>query len=113
MLLALAVIGVLVLIYFKTRQSNNAPEEVTKQAITKVLNDQVEAWNMGDLDGFMAGYWQDDGLLFFGGNVKTNGYQATFDRYRKKYKAEGQEMGTLAFSELETELLSPECAIVR
>ena len=33
-----------------------APTE--KEAIQKVLDDQVVAWNKGDLEGFMTGYWK-------------------------------------------------------
>jgi beta-aspartyl-peptidase (threonine type) len=35
----------------------------TDQAIRGVLDAQVAAWNKGDLDGFMAGYWNDDKLF--------------------------------------------------
>ena len=83
------------------------------QAIRKVLDDQVIAWNKGDLRGFMEGYWQSPELSFYSGKNKTKGWQATLDRYRKKYQGEGKEMGKLAFSELDVELLGPGHALVR
>jgi ketosteroid isomerase-like protein len=81
-------------------------------AIRKVLDDQAAAWNRGDLIGFMDGYWKSDRLSFFSNNDKTAGWQATLDRYRKKYQADGKEMGKLAFSELSVELLGTEHALV-
>jgi beta-aspartyl-peptidase (threonine type) len=35
------------------------------------------------------------------------------ERYRKRYQAEGREMGKLAFSELDIEMLGPDSALVR
>ncbi|HLJ94483.1 MAG TPA: nuclear transport factor 2 family protein [Gemmataceae bacterium] len=85
-----------------------------RQAIQEVLDAQVAAWNRGDLDGFMAGYWHSPQLTFFSGKDKTAGWQATLDRYRKRYPAEGPEkMGSLSFHELEIDVLSPDRAFVR
>src|SRR5437773_12578285 len=90
-----------------------AAQAEARKAIRKVLDDQVTAWNKGDLDGFMAGYWQSPDLSFFAGGTKLRGWQATLDRYRKKYQGEGREMGKLTFSELDVELLGPDSALVR
>src|SRR5438105_4561529 len=84
-----------------------------RAAIQKVLDDQVVAWNKGDLETFMAGYWKSDKLTFFSGNGKSAGWQATLDRYRKRYQAESKEMGKLAFEELSVELLGDDHALVR
>lgn len=82
-------------------------------AVKKVLDDQVVTWNKGDLEGFMAGYWKSDKLSFFSGDKKTAGWQATLDRYRKRYQADGKEMGKLSFDELSIELLGEGNALVR
>lgn len=82
-------------------------------AVRAVLAAQVTAWNRGDLDGFMAGYWQDEGLRFYSGGTVTAGWRATLDRYRKRYQADGKEMGTLTFSGLEVEPLGPAAALAR
>lgn len=82
-------------------------------AIRKVLDDQAAAWNRGDLAGFMNGYWKSDRLSFFSNNDKTAGWQATLERYRKKYQGDGKEMGKLAFSEVSVELLGAEHALVK
>jgi beta-aspartyl-peptidase (threonine type) len=82
-------------------------------AVRKVLDDQVVAWNKGDLKGFMEGYWNSPKLSFFSGKTPTRGWKETHERYEKRYRAEGKEMGKLAFSDLEIEMLGPDSALVR
>jgi beta-aspartyl-peptidase (threonine type) len=81
--------------------------------VRKTLDAQVAAWNRKDLDGFMAAYWRSPELTFYGGATVTRGWQATLDRYRKKYQSEGREMGTLAFDDLVVERLGVEAALAR
>lgn len=68
--------------------------------VCKVLADQADAWNRGDLDGFMAGYLNSPDLTFRSGGTVTKGYDETLARYRKKYQAPGAEMGQLTFDDL-------------
>jgi beta-aspartyl-peptidase (threonine type) len=82
-------------------------------AIQRVLDDQVAAWNRGDLEGFMAGYLHSPQLTFFSGKDRQSGWDATIERYRKRYQAEGKEMGKVSFSDLEIEPLGPGSAYVR
>src|SRR5438477_646886 len=39
-------------------------KESAEQAIRKVLDDQTRAWNRGDIEGFMVGYWKSPELTF-------------------------------------------------
>jgi uncharacterized protein (TIGR02246 family) len=82
-------------------------------AIQKVLTDQVTAWNKGDLAEFMKGYWNSKDLTFYSGKDKHQGWDQAFERYKKRYQGEGKEMGKLAFSELDVQLLTPEFAVVK
>jgi ketosteroid isomerase-like protein len=82
-------------------------------AIRLVLQQQREAWNRRDLNAFMQGYWNSPDLTFVSGAVVYRGWQAALDRYRKAYQSEGREMGTLDFSALDIEALSPDAAFVR
>jgi ketosteroid isomerase-like protein len=84
-----------------------------QKAVRVVLDAQVAAWNKGDLKGFMAGYWKSEKLTFFSGDKIEHGWQATYDRYQKRYQAEGREMGKLTFSELDIEILDADTAWVR
>jgi beta-aspartyl-peptidase (threonine type) len=88
-------------------------QDRAKKRIRDVLDDQVKAWNKRDLPGFMEGYWKSPDLSFYSGGKKTRGWQATLDRYRKQYQGEGKEMGTLAFSDLEIDVLDADHAVVR
>ena len=89
-------------------QSGNTKIE---KEITKVMMDQAEAWNRGDIDGFMRGYWNSDKLLFVSGANVTRGWQPTLDRYKKSYDTRAK-MGTLTFSDLEVTVLSSDAAVV-
>ncbi len=82
-------------------------------AVRRVLDEQVIAWNKGDLERFMAGYWASPRLTFSSGSTVTRGWQSTLDRYRKRYQSEGQEMGQLTFRDLEVEVLGADHALVR
>ena len=83
-----------------------------EKAIRQVLDEQVVAWNKGDLEGFMKGYWNSKELTFQSGKDLTRGWQETLERYKKRYQAEGKEMGKLAFSDLVIQELAPGVALV-
>lgn len=76
--------------------------------IRKLLYHQTEAWNMGDIDSFMHGYWKNDSLLFVGKNGITYGYQNTLNNYKKNY-SNSEQMGKLAFTILHINKLSGKC----
>jgi beta-aspartyl-peptidase (threonine type) len=84
-----------------------------RNEITTVLNEQVSAWNKGDLKGYMEGYWKSPELTFFSGGTITKGWQPTLDRYRQRYQSGGREMGKLDFSALRIEMLGPRSAFAR
>lgn len=84
------------------------PEEI-RQVIVK----QQDAWNRGDLEAFMAGYWKSPELTFFSGARESQGWQAALDRYKKSYQSAGHEMGKLEFANLRIEMLGTEAAFVR
>ena len=73
-----------------------APLAAQVAPVQQVLQQQEGAWNRGDLEAFMSGYWKSPELTFFGAE-KTSGWQATLERYRKRYQAGGREMGKLGF----------------
>ena len=81
--------------------------------VRALLDAQVAAWNRGDLEGFMAGYWRSPELVFCSGATVSKGWDATLERYRKRYQSEGREMGSLRFESLEVEPLGPDAAFAR
>ena len=54
------------------------PDALTE--VRAVWTAQVEAWNRGDLDGFVAGYWKSPDLVFFSNGAETRGFMATIRR---------------------------------
>ena len=82
-----------------------------KAEIRAVLDDQVEAWNRGDVARFMEGYWKSEKTEFVGSSGVLRGWQAVLGRYRKTYP-DRRAMGALTFSELEITELSPAAALV-
>ena len=81
--------------------------------IRDVLDAQVQAWNAGDIDGFMSHYWKSDQLTFVSTHKEddpatgtardvsktTRGWQATLNRYRRRYPTP-EAMGRLTFTHL-------------
>lgn len=91
--------------------SAQTKEEKTKAAIKKVMDDQTAAWNRGDIEGFMQGYWNSPELMFVSGQNMTRGWQPTLERYKKSYDTR-EKMGVLSFSELEITLTGKDSAVV-
>ena len=81
------------------------------EAIKAVLDAQRDAWNRGDIEGFMDGYERSEKTLFVGGDNVTRGWQTVLDRYKKNYDSR-EKMGTLTFSDLEITPMGNDSALV-
>ena len=79
--------------------------------IQHVMDEQQEAWNRGDLKGFMNGYWVSDSLRFIGKRGITYGWQSTLENYQKSYPG-SEAMGKLQFTNLSMELTGDSSAYV-
>ena len=99
-LLLVVFIGLLAPVVLKAQSTD-------EKAIRAVLALQNEAWNSGDIDGFMKGYWNNDSLMFVGKNGVTYGYKNTLDNYKKSY-GNAEQMGKLTFTFIRFSRLSPE-----
>ena len=82
-----------------------------EQPIRMVFSRQEKAWNRGDLEGYMQGYWKSPDLTFYSGGTVTRGWEATLERYRWRYRSEGTEMGRLEFTEDTIEMLGADSAV--
>lgn len=78
--------------------------------ILAMLEAQDEAWNRGDIDGFMTGYWPSPDLRFASGGTVTYGFDETLARYKSRYATRAL-MGTLDTSGHEIVILSEDAAI--
>lgn len=82
-----------------------------ESAIRAVLQAQQQAWNEGDLEGFMVGYAQTDTLRFASGGTERTGWQAALEGYQQGYP-DRTAMGTLAFEVRDVDVLAPRWALV-
>jgi uncharacterized protein (TIGR02246 family) len=79
--------------------------------IRAVIQAQQEAWNRGDIDGFMNGYAHSDSTTFVSDDQVTRGWKTVRDRYKLKYPSRAK-MGKLRFSDLEIKALGNDAAVV-
>ena len=91
-------------------QSEEQKADIENDILT-VMTTQAAAWNRGDIDSFMQGYWKSEKLVFASGDSVTRGWQPTLDRYKKNYDSKAK-MGLLAFTDLEVNVLSKDAAVV-
>jgi uncharacterized protein (TIGR02246 family) len=105
--LALVLVLGATVLHAADEKSGNAP---LISEIRAVLRAQQDAWNRGDIDGFMNGYARAETTVFVSGDEVMRGWQTVRDRYLKKYN-DRAKMGTLTFSDLEIEQLGPDSAV--
>ncbi len=92
-------------------QNKTNKKAAIEPEIYKLLNSQVEAWNNGDIKGFMEGYEKSDSLQFITRRGRTLGWQNVLDNYTKHYPSQ-KEMGHLNFKNLIVKNLSDSLAQV-
>jgi uncharacterized protein (TIGR02246 family) len=82
-----------------------------RSAITAVLTAQQDAWNKGDVDTFLQGYWRSPELTFSGTSGIVRGWEGVLARYKEHYPNR-EAMGQLEFSGLEIRFLGQDAALV-
>lgn len=87
-----------------------AAQNAEERSIRIVLARQEAAWNEGNIEEFMEGYWKSDSLKFIGTGI-TKGWKATLERYRKTYP-DRATMGTLKFTFYEFQFISSDACLV-
>lgn len=104
---------VFLVLFLTSHAFAQSPKEVSKikTDIVAVMNEQAAAWNRGDIDAFMRGYWNSKDLVFVSGDGVTYGWQPTLDRYKKNYNSK-EKMGALKFSDLQIDVISKDAAVV-
>lgn len=92
------------LIGFTLLFSASFAQSKDQAAIRDVLQRQQDAWNKGQLENYMQGYWKNDSLMFIGKSGITYGWQKTLDNYKKGYPDKAA-MGKLDFNILQVKQL--------
>ena len=80
-------------------------------AVRAVVDAQRDAWNRGDIEGYMDGYARAEDTVFVSGDNVTHGWQTVLDHYKKGYDSR-EKMGVLTFSDFEITPLGNEAAVV-
>jgi hypothetical protein len=93
--------------FFHLSYSQNTDEK----EILGILDKQTQAWNSGNIDNFMVGYWETDSLMYIGKSGVTYGYQNTLNNYKKNY-GDTAKMGKLAFNILHLKKISADAYFV-
>jgi ketosteroid isomerase-like protein len=101
---------VLLLCVAGSAQSGKRELEI-RSAILAVMDAQAAAWNRGDVEAFMNGYWKSDQLVFVSGDDVTRGWTPTLERYKKSYDSR-EKMGALSFTDVVISVLSKDAATV-
>lgn len=72
------------------------PGHSDEAVLLEKLQHQADCWNAGDVECFMADYWQNDSLMYIGKSGITYGWHQTLKRYKLNYP-DGDAMGNLRF----------------
>jgi len=70
--------------------------EADRKEITDTFMATKDAWNAGDIEKFMEGYWNSEEIAFVGSAGPVYGYEATLKRYQTSYP-DTTVMGKLDF----------------
>ena len=92
-------------------QANSKRHAKSIASVRAVLDAQRDAWNRGDIEGYMDGYARASDIVFISGDSVMRGWQNVHDRYKKNYDSR-EKMGSLTFSDLETSVLSSDAAVM-
>lgn len=80
-------------------------QSADETTIRQEMNEQLAAWNAGDINRFMGTYWQNDSLMFIGKSGVTYGWEQTKKNYLKGYP-DTAAMGKLDFNIIQVKRLS-------
>jgi uncharacterized protein (TIGR02246 family) len=108
---SLAYVSILMLSLSVSSNAQRTTDTKSINAIRGVLDAQRDAWNKGDIEGYMDGYERSDNTVFVSGDNVTRGWETVLERYKKAYDTR-EKMGALIFSDLEMTLLSKDTAVV-
>ncbi len=96
------VIG-LILLFLSHQSSAQSKDDLL---IRSAMQEQLAAWNSGDIERYMETYWKSDSLMFVGKSGVTYGWQNTLRNYKRGYP-DTASMGKLDFQIIQIQRLSP------
>lgn len=92
--------------------TDDAVRDVQMEAeIRKALDLQKDAWNEGDIEGFVSWYIQSDDLRFTTSRGMLKGVDEVMNRYRESY-VDTDRMGRLDFEVIDFQCIDIDHAVV-
>ena len=110
-LLPISFFALLILPIAGHTKARPSPQCSARSQIEAILTMQQQAWNRGDVESFLQGYWHSLDVTFSGSNGTLRGWDAVLQRYKKAYP-DRAAMGHLTFSHLEFHKLGSRAYLV-
>jgi uncharacterized protein (TIGR02246 family) len=92
------------------RTLSAAETEKIEIAIRNVFNAGCAAWNRGDLDGYLASYWNSNQTIWVSSGALRRGKEAIVAAYQARFSSP-QQMGKIHVTELDIDVLTATDAI--
>jgi len=92
-------------------RENSIDSTEIKKNIYLVMDSQIRAWNDGNIEEYMSGYYPSDSLRFASGGSVSYGWEETLERYQRGYP-DKESMGILSFTEIDIKVISDDAALV-
>ena len=87
------------------RKISATESQQIEAAIRQVFEASCAAWNRGDLDGYLASYWDSDKTIWISSGSLTRGKKAIEAAYKARFSSH-QQTGKLTLAELEIDVLT-------
>ncbi len=81
------------------------------QRILALFESSCAAWNRGDIDGYLAGYWRSDKVRWVSEGIVQYGFDAIASACKARFSSP-DNMGRLEVADLEIQLLGEDDALV-
>lgn len=82
-----------------------------EEQIRDRFNEATEAWNRGDLNAYLGGYWDSEETRWISGGMIIRGVEAIRARYKSLYDSP-EKLGKLEVKDLEIDILTDGDALV-
>lgn len=109
--LGVAGIVAVILLGAKMRSQSQTNTRASLESIDALIKRQVEAWNHGDLDGYLDAALENEAFRFYAGKEVIQGKSAALAWFRERFPSR-PDKGELTLSESSIELLGLESACV-
>lgn len=113
LMLASFVCGIVLAVFVWPVVYGSARQIAARDEVAAMIRQQQDAWNAGDLAGFLKDYEMSDAITFYSDDTIAQGWVSLNDRYQRRYGGGRAVMGKLDFSDLHYDVLAPTAVMIR